>query len=421
MNHRISFSHLAIGLLLLATSPMSAAIADNTPPELIGVWRGTLGKHQIVACWDGDNGARYYTLKKPLVINLSRRDQNSGVWFENDMFESGITEKGDWETTVSWQIQKPRGRYLTGTQIRNPKGSKLPIRLTRVHAAKKGEEDRQSCTWGYTGSLYGPFNAPRVATVPIQSGEPISFMNKPYRVITALGGNVASVELIGEAESVTKANELLRKGLMNDIRSNLSCEIDRVVPERGDYKTKVRLRFRNDEWLSWSDHLEGYCGGGRTFVANSTTTIDLHSGKEINLWDWFKLKLVKEREDRSGQVCEFLKNRCLPTGLAKRVRMTRPAYERKWCEGTVSHEIVDGGYSIGLNEKGIAFVPNLPEPVRTRRTCYPNYTIPFAELAPYLNKSGLAAVNRILTPPPPDSRLSGVEEHVAEEYQGQSE
>lgn len=365
---------------------MSLVNAANTSPELIGVWRGTLGKHQVVACWD-EYGGNYYKLQKPLRIALNAQDQNNGVWLENEYERS--------ETTISWQLREPRGSHLVGTQIMSPKDLKLPIRLTRVQVAKKDKKDQQDCN--FSGALHDTFNAPRVAAEQIHAGEPISFMDKPYRVITALGGNVASVELIGEEESVTKANKVLRKELMNDIGGYLSCEVF-DPPQRGDFRTKVRLRFRNDEWLSWSGHLEGYCGGAHPFFGNSTNTIDLHSGKEVNLWDWFKLKLVKERDDKSGQICEFLKNRCLPAGLAKRVRMTRPAYEDKMCKGMDFHEMVDGGYSIGLNEKGITFIPEIAEPARTVRTCYANYTIPFSELAPYLNKSGLAAVNRILAP-----------------------
>lgn len=375
--------YCAIGLL--ATLHMSSANATNTSPELIGVWRGTVGKYQVVACWDR-HGGYYYKLQKPLRIALRAEDQSSGVWLEEEYERS--------ETTISWQVRAPSGSHLVGTQIKGPKDLKLPIRLTRIKVAKKGEGDQQDCS--FDSSLHDAFIAPRVAAEQIHVGEPISFMNKPYRVIAALGGNVASVELIGDAELVTKANELLRRELLDAIGVYFSCS-ENALPRRGDYKSKVRLRFRNDEWLSWSGHVEGDCGGAHPHFENSTNTIDLRSGKEVNLWDWFKLKSVKGRDDKSGQVCEFVKDRCLPTSLAKRVRTTRPAYEEKECKGTPFHEMVDGGYSMALNEKGIAFVPELMEPARVMRTCYANYTIPFTELAPYLKRPGLAAVKRILT------------------------
>lgn len=376
--------HLAAPLVTLY---ISVANASNTQPELIGVWRGTLGKHQIIVCWD-QYGGNYYKLQHPLRISLNLQDQKSDAWLENEYERT--------ESTISWQLREPSGNHLVGTQTKSPKDLKLPIRLTRVQVAKKEKVDQQDCN--FNSALHDTFNAPRVAATQIHIGEQLSFMNKPYRAITALNGNVASVELIGEDESVAKANKLLRKEFMSDIGSYLSCE-DSFPPRRGDFQSKVRLRFRNDEWLSWSAHVEGYCGGAHPFFGNSTNTIDLHSGKKVNLWDWLNLKFVKKRDDTSDQICEFLKNRCLPAGLAKRVRMTRPTYGNG-CEEMNFHEMSDGGYSIGLNENGIAFIPELAEPARLMRTCYANYTISFAELIPYLNQSGLAAINNILSPSP---------------------
>jgi hypothetical protein len=167
-------------------------------------------------------------------------------------------------------------------------------------------------------------------------------------------------------ESVAKTNELLRNELMSDIRSYLTCDYFNP-PRQGDFQTKVRLRFWNDEWLSWSGHVEGYCGGAHPFFGNSTNTIELRTGRKVNQWNWFKL--VKKRNDSDEQICEFLKDRCFPASLGKRVRKTSPAYEHKDCNEMGFHEMVDRGYSIGLNEKGIAFVPVLAEPARAFRTC----------------------------------------------------
>ena len=150
--------------------------------------------------------------------------------------------------------------------------------------------------------------------------------------------------------------------------------------------------------------MEGYCGGAHPFFGSSTTTINLHTGHEINLWDWFNL-VEKEENDHNNQdngvnsitqVCEFLKNRCLPSPLGELIINTPASYEDKDCKDVDFHGMVDGGYSIGLNERGIAFIPELAEPARGMRTCYANYTIPFAKLAPFLSKSGSDAIHQIL-------------------------
>lgn len=365
---------------------MSVVNASNIPTELIGVWHGTLGSHEIVACWDPYGGS-YYKLQKPLRITLNAEAQNRGSWLENEEVRS--------ETTISWQLQERTGNRLIGTQLRKSKPLKQTIRLTRVQVVKTDKKNEQSCT--FSSALYDAFNAPRIAAEEIQSGEPIIFMNKPYRVITALRGHVASVELIGEDELISEVNKILRKEFMDDIGRYLSCEVFER-PKQGEFESKLRLRFLNSEWLSWSGHVEGYCGGAHPFFESDTRTINLSSGKEVNLWDWFKLKLAKNQEDKSGQVCEFVKDRCLPLSLAKRVLKTRPTYQGKGCNGIDFHEMVDGGYFLGLNEKGITFVPVLSGPARAMVSCYGNYTIPFAELLPYLNQSGLAAVKHILIP-----------------------
>lgn len=379
VHRRIPCGLIALCILgLLLVSPL--AKATEGAKEFIGVWRGTIGKAQIVACWDG-NGGNYYRLHKPLRISLSAPEQENGPWIEN----MGI------ETTSSWQLEIPLGNQLKGVWRKSDAGQKHPIRLSRVMLPKKSQRDELDCL--FRGPLYDAFNAPRVAAQQIHVGEPVQFMDRSYRVIQAMAGNVASVELLGDEESVSRANRLLHKSLIDDIGSYLSCEVF-DPPQQGSFESKVKLRFWNDDWLSWSGHVEGYCGGAHPFFGTDKKTVDLSTGKEVNLWRWFKL--VKKQQDNPEQVCEFLKDRCLPKKLAKRIRQTKPGLDDPECKNFDFLDAVDGGYSLGLNSKGLAFIPNLAEPARGLRTCYANYTIPFANLLPYLNHSGQEAVNRIL-------------------------
>lgn len=364
-----------LGLLLVAPLAKAAEGAK----ELIGVWRGTIGKAQVVGCWD-KYGGNYYRLSKPLRISLSAPELENGPWIEN----KGI------ETTSAWHLENPLGNQLKGVWRKTDAGPKLPIRLSRVMRPAKHQQDEHDCF--SSGPLYEAFNAPRVATQKILVGEPVEFMGRSYRVIQAMGGHVASVELLGDDESISRANRILRKSLIDDIGSHLGCDLHEP-PRQGSFESKVKLRFWNEDWLSWSGHVEGYCGGAHPFFGMDEKTLDLRTGKEVNLWRWFKL--AKKQPD-SQQVCEFQKDRCLPTSLAKRIRRTKPGVDDPDCQSFDFLDSVDGGYSLGLNSKGLAFIPVLAEPARTMRTCYANYTIPFADLLPYLNQSGQEAVNRIL-------------------------
>jgi hypothetical protein len=379
VHRRTPYSFLALCILgLLLVSPL--AKANEGAKELIGVWRGTIGKAQVVACWDG-KGGNYYRLHKPLRISLSAPEQENGPWIEN---------KGS-ETTRAWQLENSLGKQLKGVWRKSDTGPKLPIRLSRVMRPAENQQDGQGCL--FTSPLHDAFNAPRVAAQEIHVGEPIELMGRSYRVIQAMGGNVASVELLGEEESISRANRILHRSLVDDIGSYLDCEVF-DPPEQGSFATKVKLRFWNEDWLSWSSHAEGYCGGAHPFFGTGEKTLDLRTGKEVNLWRWFKL--AKKEQDNPELVCEFLKDRCLPKKLAKRVSKTKTGFDDPSCKNLDFLENVDGGYSLGLNSKGLAFIPALAEPARIMRTCYANYTIPFADLLPYLNQTGQAAVNQII-------------------------
>lgn len=379
--------YYAMGLLTILH--LSIAKAESTQNDLFGVWRGTLGQQEIMACWD-QSGGNYYKLQQPLRIALNNA-KNSNVWLENEWEKS--------EDTISWQLNKPIDDHLVGSQIISGTSTTLPIILNRIQST--APDDENGCN--FSGVVYDAFNTPRFTSTQIHYGEPSVFMNTKYHVINALNGNIASIELMGRKDSFAKANSVLHKEFMNDVLGYLTCD-EFEPPRQGDYQSKIRLRFINDEWLSWSGHLEGYCGGAHPFFGSSTTTINLHTGHEINLWDWFNI-VKKEEIDQENQdddvdsyiqVCEFLTNRCLPRPLSELVINTPASYEDKDCKDINFHEMVDGGYSIGLNERGIAFIPDLAEPARGMRTCYANYTVPFAKLAPFLSKAGSNAINRIL-------------------------
>lgn len=375
-----------LAILSIALLPfVPPAQGANIPPELIGVWRGTIGKQQIMACWDS-RGGNYYPLRKPLRIGLSPLDPESAHWIEN----SGI------ETSSAWQLDKPAGNRLTGTWRQNESSPPLPIQLTRVKLAKVKEGQGTDCL--FDGPLYKAFNAPRIAAQKIEAGEPKTFMGKTYRVIHAIGGNVASLELAGEGAPIERANKRLRQYLLDDIAGYLACDTFNP-PRQGEWWTsRADLRFWNEDWLSWSGHGEGYCGGAHPFFNISTTTLDLHTGKETNLWSWFKL--VKKREDDPNQICESLwKGSCLPKKLARRIAKMKTEVDRiDACKPEdFDGVMVDGSsYSVGLNPKGIAFIPAIPEPGRGFRICYARYTLPFADLLPYLAPTGKEAVERIL-------------------------
>lgn len=380
--NRLSPLHFLISLGLAFLLHSSPAQSQNVPAELIGVWQGTIGKRQIVACWD-QTGGHYYPLRKPLRISLSPPDGVNPHWIEN----LGI------ETSSTWQLDKPTGKRLTGTWRQSESAPPSPIRLSRVRLNKAREGKTADCL--FDSPLQTAFNAPRVAAQKITTGQAKVFMGRTYRVIQAMQGNVASVELEGDGEPIQRANKRLRRVLQDDIADYFACEMF-DPPQQGHWINEIRLRFWNEDWLSWSEHGEWYCGGAHPSLSNETRVLNLHTGKETDLWSWFRV--VKKKEGDLVQICDFREDRCLPKKLARRIAKTKPEVENiAPCtpEDFVS-ELVNGSYSIGLNPGGIAFIPWIPEPARLMRICYARYTIPFADLQPYLTSTGKEAVAQLL-------------------------
>ena len=374
--------------VILSAVHIGTASAASTPPDLTGVWRGSLGKQSVVVCWDLSGGI-YYPLNKPVVVSFATPDETNRTWLEYHR------DQDPDQAETSWTLEKVANGKVSGS--RKIKGKTEAILLTRVQTATKGKENQEDCRFyggGDSHRLYDAFNAPRLNATAIKSGETATFMEKPYKAITALNGEVASVELLGDDSSVETGNEALRKEFMSDIVGSLVCRDE--SPGRYYSQGKVRLRFWNADWLSWSSHGEGDCGGAHPFFGFDTKTIDLHTGKELNLWSW--LRLVKKQGEQSDQICEFLKNSCLPAKLHKLIKKTKVTYEDTYCKGQDFHDMVSGGYTIGINERGIAFIPELAEPYRGMRTCYAHYTITFSDLQPYLTEAGSAAISRILNP-----------------------
>lgn len=374
--------HLLISLGLAFLLHSSSAQSQTVPPELIGVWQGTIGKRQIVACWD-QTGGHYYPLRKPLRISLSPPAGENPRWIEN----LGI------ETSSTWQLNKPTGKRLSGTWRQSEAAPPSPIRLSRVKLNQAGEGQTPDCL--FDSPLQTAFNAPRVAVQKITTGQAEVFMGKTYRVIQAMEGNVASAKLEGDGEPIQRANKRLRQRLLDSIADYFACEMSEP-PQQGHWIDELRLRFWNADWLSWSEHGDWYCGGAHPSFNNETRVLNLHSGKDADLWSWFRV--VKKNEGNPDLICDSWEDRCLPESLGKLIAKTRPEVDKiAPCnpEDFVT-ELVSGSYSIGLNPEGVAFIPSLPEPARLMRICYARYTIPFADLQPYLTPVGKAAVAQIL-------------------------
>jgi len=115
-------------------------IAMAAEPPVQGVWQGTLGKANIVACFNqpsptqgSDRSGNYYYTRYKTPIMLAKPNGKSD-WSESDA-------KGD--TTGTWKLNAPQGGKLIGTWTEPKSGKTLPLALTLLEAA--GDREHPSC------------------------------------------------------------------------------------------------------------------------------------------------------------------------------------------------------------------------------------------------------------------------------------
>ncbi|MEG1116483.1 MAG: hypothetical protein RSE46_15715, partial [Janthinobacterium sp.] len=114
----------------LTLPALNAAVAAEPPVQ--GVWQGTLGKANIVACFNqpsstqgSDRSGNYYYTRYKTPIMLAKPNGKND-WSESDT-------KGD--TTGTWSLGAPRDGKVTGTWTDPKSGKTLPLALTLLEAA----------------------------------------------------------------------------------------------------------------------------------------------------------------------------------------------------------------------------------------------------------------------------------------------
>jgi len=134
--------------LLFSTYCLAGPAQPRSISNLAGVWKGTIGKSAVVACFQSDEELRgqYYYVRMGKAIEL--RASNG----ESELSEQPVDEES---STGTWKFEKVTGDTIGGNWTNGSKATTLPLKLIRV--ALLGEEEAASCQSTAYGHAYYHF------------------------------------------------------------------------------------------------------------------------------------------------------------------------------------------------------------------------------------------------------------------------
>ncbi|NVZ71510.1 hypothetical protein [Pseudomonas costantinii] len=244
-----------LAVIALACAPLLANAAD-----LAGVWKGTLGKSAITACFNGAHGSNgsYYYQRILTPIQLTQANA-SEPW----------AEEGN---TGFWQLDEPQGDTLTGTWSKTLGGKSLVLTLNRA--------DADSCA-------SDTYNNPLEAVPPPVTVEKKTFSEHPYQVQTQ-GGQVI-LKLEGEGPSIAKINrDLAQLAVSPEGQADFYRERRNALDQSGGTSTSeitVEPFYWSSQWITvrfyrWT---AGYGRGGISWGLHSW---NLQTGESVDPWTW---------------------------------------------------------------------------------------------------------------------------------------
>jgi len=403
-------------LLVNLTLFQNYLFAENTiDPQLKGVWRGTIGKQEVMVCFDDDESSYYY-LKYFWGIPLVPSNENE--WEERG--RNWATE----DSTGQWKFNSVSKQSLKG-EWTDPKGERAEkINLKQVSPQK---EETLGC-WSPDSPLNKMYNLPRANAQKTSYGEIKNFNGRRYRELSTLttGENayLRSIELLEEGQGVSAVNKLIHNDLTKNILPFFGCQTSSIhwihldrKPGDVSYSYKVNIKFLNSRWLSVIVKSQRYCGGAHPNGEDDYRTFDLEKGVEVDIFkQWIKKDFMENlrsvftgilddsgnREDSKAN-CSLLEEnykKISQNTLRKLGRRTK-----EFCK--IFNYITETFFYTGpfLSPEGLSFCSGGRTYAGIAPGCSeknPEFnmemtTIPYLDLLPFLTDEGKAAVKSIMS------------------------
>lgn len=351
-------------LLCLSLPALHLAMAADAPVQ--GVWQGTLGKANIVACFNqpsptqgADRSGSYYYVRYKTPIMLAMLNGKSD-WSESDA-------KGD--TTGTWSLHAPQGGKVSGTWTEPKSGKTLPLALTLLEAA--GDREHPSCASDAYNLALEDFPGTKVS-------KPIAFEGKQYRNLQV--GDTITVELIAPGDGVAKINAQLRAVLAKNKKDLADFYATRrEYLGRNGFTTEDEVYAEPTYWSPRWVTIKFYrwpAGYGANGISIKFRTWDVKTGQETDVWNWFGAS-ASDGDDKAE-----LPDR-LRQALFKGVTIDAE------CKGTDYDG--RGRFHLSLKEDGVSFWEDA-----NGSGCENDFLLPYSKVGPFLTVKGRAALSDLL-------------------------
>lgn len=370
---------IALGLavigLMLSALPLQAKTPD---PDWRGVFKGTIGRHQVVACLDRENYGNagrgtYYYLRHLKLIALSSTAA-PGAWRERARGQAWDDESGP-----KWSITKADAAGLSGTW--SDKGKTLPIRLKRVEL-----QDPEGWTLCDDPAFLGPRVKPaKFDSVPGRVGS-FDYMRLDYRTPEHFAGSVKISGFTfeprqpGDKAIIATVAERLPKGVVEDDYIQCVAGTAAISGFDGDYQEELTPHFANSAFLDIRVTMGDYCGGAYPNFGIWHRVFDRATGEEVNLTTWFTADAFTLTDWGSPQASENLREVAVAQW---------PKDEDPECVETALN---GPGWRLGLSAAGLLASPARPH---VAAACEIWTTIPWDQVKPFLSAKGRMEVARL--------------------------
>jgi hypothetical protein len=366
---------------------LAAPAAAQDTPAWVGVWEGRVGTYPVRLCIDswGDQPARgaYYYLSQLEPIALSEEDGEGG-WIER---------APDGEQQALWEFAEQSGTRLRGTWRQGRRRLPFDLKPAAWTSADEG---------GPCGS--DAFLGPRIAGGEVLSA-PAELAAWRYTALTYRPPEHFADEVLleafsfprerpGDAAILAALAEELPRG--NHLAMYMQCMGGNITYKGTDgyYAKASRPIFVTADWLTTLESYEDYCGGAHPNHGFYHRTFDRRSGEEVKLARWFGETAIEhvsyEADSESYDLVRpALADLILAKGLDEGPQSAEDeSHEAECREIARSQEF----WTFGLSREGMLFVPSLPHVVKA---CLTTYTVPWSDLAPFLNETGRAGLARL--------------------------
>ncbi|MDP1772811.1 MAG: hypothetical protein Q8L15_11050 [Methylobacter sp.] len=362
-------------LLISATLVLFSASVYADDSQLRGVWKGSLGKQDIMVCFDNEESGEYYYLHYLSPLQLAKK-KGEPQWEETGKTVTGI-----------WSQLKTENNELTGQWQKPGDPKTVPIRLSRVVQTTQKETEAEgylepACeSDAYVTKL-------KEVQQKVISGKPENYHGIPYR---RLGANlfstdrVESIEILDGSKPTLAINKLLRDAFQNNINGYFECKgINRFY----SFASSVDIVFIDKNWLSIREWSSGDCGGAYPFSDSSYRNFDRVQGKEVNVWTFFKnarnadASLEYDAYYFNFGASESLNKTILSYYKARKSPYPNDIESDKECQEAVE---TNKSYKLALSKNGIVFSTPFPH---VKQACDEDIEVPYKKLLPFMTEAG---------------------------------